>query len=300
MQIIRKDDLPFDLAKAAELAEYADERLMAVNEDIAKRYHEALCRKLNPVKEGVLEVNTLRFYPDAPDVVLKIDTDADMIEFASDDMSGAERYSAFLLTRNVENIGTHFPFSELVVEKGVTKIPDKLMNFCGGIQRLTLTDTVKAIGKNAFTNCVNLRYVSSLSSVEEIGERAFFGTSVRVLELSSAARYLGREILGVKKTQSDACEIEKYLIKLDARTAENSPGFNVVGEHKCGYLARAEGDYKLVYPVRSIGGSVKPLNSSEKMIFKALAYASVGEMPDEKKAQADKTKSFLSGLFKRK
>lgn len=302
MQIIRKDDLPFDLAKAAELAEYADDKLMEVGEEIAKRYHEALCRKLNPIREGVLEVNTLRFYPDSPDGILRIDTDADMIEFASDNMSGAERFKAFLLTRNVENIGTHFPFTELVVDKGVTKIPDKLMNFCGGIQRLTLSDTVKVIGKGAFIDCINLRYVSSLSSVEEIGEKAFYGTSVRVLELSGAARYLGREVLGIKSSRSDGVEIEKYLIKLDARAAENSPGFNVVGEHKCGYLVNDNGEHKLVYPIKSVGGSVKSLTGDEKMIFKALAYAALdGEAPKSGLAEAiDKTKGFFSGLFKRK
>ena len=300
MQLIRKDDLPFDLQKAAALAEYADIKLMAVSEKIAKRYHEALCYKLNPVKEGVLEVNTLRFYPDAPDGVLRIDTDADMIEFASDNMSGAERFKAFLLTRNVENIGAHFPFRELMVDNGVTRIPDKLMNFCGGIERLTLSDTVKVIGKNAFTDCVNLRYVSSLNGIEEIGERAFFGTGVRVLELSGAARYLGKEVLGIKASKSAECEIEKYIVRLDEKAAENSPGFNKVGEHKCGYIVRRDEEYRIVYPEKNVDGKVKPLTGKEKMIFKALAYAAADGAGEVKKSPVDKTKEFFSGLFKKK
>jgi hypothetical protein len=185
-------------------------------------------------------------------------------------MSGSERFRAFLLTRNVENIGTHFPFRELTVDKGVTKIPDKLMNFCGGIERLTLSDTVRVIGKNAFTDCVNLRYVSSLSSIEEIGERAFFGTGVRVLELSGAARYLGREVLGIKKALSGSCEIEKYIIRLDEKVVENSPGFNSVGEHRCGYIVRRDEEYRIVYPVKTVDGN-RVVGTCRTLIFPALA-----------------------------
>ena len=292
MQIIRKNDLPFDLLKAAELAAFAAQRLAAINEKTAMRYYDALCKRLNPVKEGVLEVNSLMFYPESPNGVLKIDTDADMIEFASDDMPGAERYKAFLLTRNVENIGTHFPFRELVVDKDVTKIPDKLMNFCGGIQRPTLSSSVKVIGREAFTSCVNLCHVSSLEGIEEIGEKAFFGTGIRILELSSACRYVGREVLGIKKSLSDSCEIHKYLIKLDERAAAGSPGFNTVGEHKCGYLLRKDGELKLVYPVKSVGGETKSLSGNEKMMFKALAYASAD---DEERSKAT---SFRTCLIK--
>lgn len=302
MQILRKTDLPFDLTKAARLAEYADARLKEVSETVAKRYHEALCRRLNPVKEGVLEVNTLCFFPDYEDGVLKIDTDADMIEFASDDMVGAERFKAFLLTPNVENIGTHFPFAELKVAEGVTRIPDKLMNFCGGIQRLTLSSTVKTIGKNAFTDCVNLRTVAPLSGVEEIGERAFFGTAIRVLELNNV-RYLGREVLGIKASKSADCEIEKYLIRLSVEAAKNSPGFNVVGEHKCGYIALDGDEYKMIYPVKMQNGKSKPLTSSEKMIFKALAYSSAETVVVKKTpitGAIEKTKDFFTGIFKRK
>ena len=299
MQIIRSNSLPFDLAKSAELAAYAANKLLAINEKAAHRYYEALSKRLNPVREGVLEVNSLMFYPDSPDGILRIDTDADMIEFASDDMPGAERYKAFLLTPNVGNIGTHFPFKELVVAEGVTHIPDNLMHFCAGIQRLTLSKTVKSIGKNAFTDCINLSTVSSLSRVEQIGERAFFGTSIRVLELGSGCRYLGREILGVHKARSEGCEIHKYLIKLDEELAKNSPGFNVVGEHKCGCLIRREGEMKLVYPIKKTASGNKGISGSEKMLFKALAYASAaGE--EAKLSSGGKVKSFFAGIFGKK
>jgi hypothetical protein len=174
------------------------------------------------------------------------------------------------------------------------------MNFCGGIERLTLSDTVRVIGKNAFTDCVNLRYVSSLSSIEEIGERAFFGTGVRVLELSGAARYLGREVLGIKKALSGSCEIEKYIIRLDEKVVENSPGFNTVGEHRCGYIVRRDEEYRIVYPVKTVDGKVKPLTGNEKMIFKALAYAAADGAGEVKKSTVDKTKEFFCGLFKKK
>ena len=297
-QMVNSASLPYSLAKASEIAVYASQRLLEINEKAAKRYYKPLCQRLNPVKEGVLEVNCLMFYPDFEDGVLRIDTEADTVEFASDDMPGAERFSAFLLTRNIENIGTHFPFRELIVDEGVRKIPDKLFHFCGGLERVKLSETVRIIGHSAFVDCVNLCSVAPLDKVEEIGSRAFFGTSIRTLDIPPSVRHLGSEILGIKKEKSAECEIEKYLFKIDADLTEASQGFNTVGLHKAGYILRRNGSLKLVYPSKSVGNASKALSGREKMIFKALAYASIDD--GDTKTGGFGIMDRLAGIFKRK
>lgn len=298
VQILKSESLPYSLSKASEIAVYACEKLLAVNEKAAKRYYAPLCQRLNPVKEGVLEVNCLMFYPEFSDGVLRIDTEADTVEFASDDMPGAERFSAFLLTRNIENIGTHFPFRELIVDEGVQKIPDKLFHFCGGLQRVKLSDSVRVIGDSAFVDCANLCSVAPLDKIEEIGSRAFFGTSIRTLDIPPSVRRLGSEILGVKTEKSAECEIEKYLFKIDSDLAQASQGFNAVGLHKAGYLARRNGKLKLIYPSKSVGSSAKALSGREKMIFKALAYASIDD--GDTKSSGFGVMDRLTEIFKRK
>ena len=298
VQILKIQSLPYSLSKASEIAVYACERLLTVNEKAAKRYYAPLCQRLNPVKEGVLEVNCLMFYPVFSDGMLRIDAEADTVEFASDEMLGAERFSAFLLTRNIENIGTHFPFKELVVDEGVERIPDRLFNFCGGLERVKLSDSVKVIGDSAFVDCANLCSVSPLDKVEEIGSRAFFGTSIRTLDIPPSVRRLGSEILGVKKEKSAECEIEKYLFKIDSDLAEASQGFNAVGLHKAGYIARMNGKLKLIYPSKNVGGSANTLNGREKMIFKALAYANIDD--GDTRSGGFGVMDRIKGIFKRR
>ncbi len=295
--------LPISLKSTAAAAYFATEKLRSSHPQLAKRYYPELCKRLNPIKEGVLEINTLVYYPESPDGVLRIDTDADSIEFESDKLAGAERFTAFLLTRGIENIGSFFPFRELVVDKSVTEIPERLMSFCSGLRRVTLSDTVRKIGADAFYGCVSLSAVAPLDKVEQIGDRAFFGTAIRTLELPDTVKKLGSEVIGAKKNAS--VPIEKYLIELDAELAQRSTGFNAVGEHSCGYITRKNGKFLLSYPQKCEDGAKKPLNRDEKRIFEALACISmdsesVGQVP---KTLADKAKSIAAsviGKFKRK
>ena len=141
--------------------------------------------------------------------------------------------------------------------------------------------------------------LKSMESVESIGDGAFFGTAIRVLDVQSNVKKLGKEVLGIRKSLSGECEISKYLIKLDAALAGSSEGFNAVGEHSCGYVVRENGKLKLIYPIKRSEGKVVPLVHSEKMIFKALAYASV-EDGDVKRTPIDTVKEFIGGIVKRK
>jgi hypothetical protein len=291
-EILYFDTLPMNLRTAARLAQIATEKLEANHPETAKSYYGALCKRLNPVREGVLEVHSLLYYPESPDGVLHIETQADSIEFCSDDLPGAENYSAFLLTDGIENIGNAYPFAELTVANGVTRIPSRLMNFCGNLRKVTLSSTVKSIGASAFSDCVNLKSVSPLDSLESIGDKAFYGTSVRVLDLPRGLKKLGKEVLGAK--EGAVTEIEKYLIELDAQTLAESPDFNKVGEHRCGYLSRQNDKCAVIYPEKTVGGAKKPLTHDEKMIFKALAAIS---MQNNGEGSADKISGTIGAVL---
>ena len=300
IELLRADRSLMSAEKAAAVASVAVSELKASNPEAAKRYAAPLCAKINPVRDGVLEINSLSFYEPDDSGVLKIETNADSIEFASDVMQGSERFAAFMLTKGIENIGTSFPFTELCVADGVTSIPEKLLCFASRLEVVRLSQTVKRIGKNAFTGCVNLRAVTPLDLVTEIGDGAFSDTAIRVLDVPPSVRRIGRALLGVRQGE---VEISKYLIKIDSELAEANEGFNVIGEHRCGYVARENGKLKLVYPVRYSGGKPKSLTHDEKMIFKALA-CSVIDNGDVRQGTFDKVKSSIVGLknkvFKKK
>ncbi len=266
-------------ADAAGAAHYATLKLLSSNPQAAKSYFPALCKRLNPLHDGVLEINSLMYYPESRDGVLRLDTDAHSIEFESDKMLGCERFNAFLLTENITNIGAAFPFEELVVDGGVTEIPDSMMCYCVKIRSVRLSKTVKRIGKSAFEGCVNLSSVAPLSDVTEIDDRAFYGTSVRTLDLPSSVERLGAEVLGAKKGED--VPLEKYLIELEYELARASAEFNRVGEHTCGYVTRKNGKFSLNYPQKTVGGKKTALDANEKRIFEALACVSMENTDDE-------------------
>ena len=273
--ILRKKNLPFSLGRASATAEYAYDKLSEISAEKAELYRNALCRRLNPQKDGVLEINTLRFYPETENGVFSAYENTDTIEFASDNMSGSKNFRAFLLKKGVETIGVHFPFEHLITDRDVEKIPDKLICFCGKLRKVTLGPEVSLVGRSAFEGCVNLSAIENTDKLKEISDRAFFGTAVRVLDISPETKKLGREILGCGARASEHCEIEKYLIKLDASLAAKSKGFNNVGAHKCGYITRKKGKLRLYYPMKNVNGAVRQVSEREKMIFKALAYANI-------------------------
>ena len=194
-------------------------------------------------------------------------------------------------------------YEQLITDSDVEKIPDKLICFCGKLRKVTLSEKVTSVGKSAFEGCINLSVVENTENLREISDRAFFGTSIRVLDIPGSVRKLGKEILGCGPKASEQCEIEKYLIKLDASLAAKSKGFNNVGAHKCGYIVRKKGKLRLCYPMKSVKGSYKPVSEREKMIFKALAYTSIDKEDIElvkSESKLQKITDKLKSLFRPK
>lgn len=280
--------LPKDTAYAAS---YAYNELKKLMPEKARSLRQSLCDKLNPITEDILEINTLSFYEKTRDGVLELNTDASIIEFSSDDVPGRERFRAFRLTNGIESIGTHFPFTELIVGSDVSVIPDRLLFCCEKVEKVTLSPSVTVIGKEAFSNCVRLSSINLGSSIVAIGDMAFFNTAIRVLELPASIKRLGSEILGVMKKRTAEANVSQYLMIVNEQT-EKAQNWNAVGEHFCGYVVKKRIGAEMYYPIKN-----EPLTMREKMIFEALAYSKTD--PSEFKKGSNNIKDKLSAFFKK-
>lgn len=279
---------PRDTAYAAS---YAYNELKKILPDKARSLRQSLCDKLNPITEDILEINTLSFYEKTRDGVLELNTDASIIEFSSDDVPGKERFRAFRLTNGIESIGTHFPFTELIVSDDVSVIPDRLLFCCEKLEKVTLSPAVTVIGKEAFSNCVRLSSINLGSSISAIGDMAFFNTAIRVLEIPSSVKHVGSGILGVLKKHTEETDVSRYLMIINEQT-EKMRDWNAVGEHFCGYVVKKRIGAEMYYPIKN-----ETLTTREKMIFEALVYSKID--PSEFKKGSANIKDKLSALFKK-
>ena len=119
---------------------------------------------------------------------------------------------------------------ELVIEEGITKIPDFLFKGCTSLRRVTLPgtlteidmgafesctglasirlpDTLEKIGVSAFKNCTELTEIKIPGSVNEIEALAFNGCS----QLSAVELCKGTEIIGISAF-SDCANLTKIIL----------------------------------------------------------------------------------------
>lgn len=290
---------------AAYVASYAYNELKRLMPEKAEALRESLCAKINPVSDGILEINSLTFYNTARDGILRLHTEASVIEFSSDDIPGKDNWRSFCLTNGIENIGTHFPFKELIVENGVEMIPDRLLFCCENVEKVTLSPSVKVIGREAFANCIRLSSIELGESVTEIKSMAFFNTAIRILEIPRSVKSLGADVLGVMRKRTPNTDISQYLMITYEQTSVRDQNWNGVGAHRCGYVVRKRLGADLFYPIKSEisedGASrAVPLTTREKMIFEALAYSKVDPSEFEKGRASGSLKDKLTSFFKNK
>lgn len=62
---------------------------------------------------------------------------------------------------------------KIILEPGITSIPDELFEYYTNLESITIPSTVKTIGKSAFSSCVRLKELYLPEGVETIGESAF-------------------------------------------------------------------------------------------------------------------------------
>ncbi|MBR3554005.1 MAG: leucine-rich repeat protein [Clostridia bacterium] len=83
----------------------------------------------------------------------------------------------------------------VVVEKGVTSLPDYAFTDCENLTAVKLPKTLKSIGLNAFENCVSLETITLPAGVTTIGRDAFKNcTALREVTLSDAMTALPDEL----------------------------------------------------------------------------------------------------------
>ena len=81
--------------------------------------------------------------------------------------------------RRLEGDLTFNPFSkhkrinEVIIEEGLTEIPDWAFDGCDSLERIVIPGSVKRIGFNAFTKCSHLKQVKMSEGLTEIDNTAF-------------------------------------------------------------------------------------------------------------------------------
>ena len=99
--------------------------------------------------------------------------------------------------KGTEPIATYMDKSQLEsiktvnIERGVVRLVGTFQN-CYNLTTVTISDTVKEIGENAFAECKDLYSVNILSSVTEIGARAFQGcTHLESIKIPASVTKIG-------------------------------------------------------------------------------------------------------------
>lgn len=97
-------------------------------------------------------------------------------------------------SRNDELRNKFRNITTLIVDKGITSIPEKAFNYCSNLAYVELSDTVNLIGRFAFTNDKNLRTVkfTNGSNLERIDESAFENTNISNINISKVTRIKDR------------------------------------------------------------------------------------------------------------
>lgn len=72
-----------------------------------------------------------------------------------------------------KTFANNYVIKSVVIEEGVTNIPDELLAHCYNIETVVIPSTVRSIGASAFANCERLRSVVVPPSVKSIGDHAF-------------------------------------------------------------------------------------------------------------------------------
>jgi hypothetical protein len=99
----------------------------------------------------------------------------------------------------------------LSVGDGITKIADSAFKNFSMLNGITLSTSVKTIGKSAFEGCSSLRTVSLYDSgVTEIGNRAFYGSGVESFAGGSSLRIIGEEAFA--KTRIRTLELSETQV----------------------------------------------------------------------------------------
>ncbi len=300
-------NMPIRMTSAAEetaTIEYAYERLLETGADLSENLKQTVSYRVNPIREGCMEVNSMLFFALPADGYFKLPADVQGVEFMADNVPGSERFRAFKLTPNVKHIGANFPFKEIIVGNDVTKIPADLI--CGAVhlKRVRLSRSVTSIGAGAFADCVNLTKVDFKEGLRKIGSKAFFNTGIRSAILPASLSDIGDEAFSMGREDSVSLDLSKVLFVVNPEVPNCGKRYwNRIGNHRFGYLVRKKYSLSIVYPVKArltAKGKLRPdvLTEEEKRAFKELAcnYAAImtgGEVTTVDEPLGEKIRNML-------
>lgn len=97
---------------------------------------------------------------------------------------------------------TDAPVREVVIEEGITSIPDGFFRNCSDITAVKLPKSLRKIGGEAFSGCSSLAELNLPDNLEEIGTGAFAYCPVKEIILPSAmGSVTGREFSGMNRLE---------------------------------------------------------------------------------------------------
>ncbi|GFH43784.1 hypothetical protein CTEN210_00257 [Chaetoceros tenuissimus] len=93
-------------------------------------------------------------------------------------------------------------WQQIIIEEGVTEIPDFTFDHCYNIKRVIFANTVIRIGRCVFYWCKNLEYIKLSISLEVIGSYAFLSCDLSSVFIPPTCREIGAHAFSKNKNLS--------------------------------------------------------------------------------------------------
>lgn len=107
---------------------------------------------------------------------------------------GCSKISSLTIPKGVAEVSDQAFYDsvkELIVEEGMTVLPDNLSERNENLEKVVLPSTLKKIGVSCFEGCTALTEINIPDSVETIGERAFDNCAFEEITLPSSLKQIG-------------------------------------------------------------------------------------------------------------
>jgi hypothetical protein len=126
------------------------------------------------------------------------------------------------------NVGTlYVPL--LVVNDGVTNIPDNAFRGRSDIKSIIIPDSVTSIGVESFKGCTGLTSLIIPTSVTTIGDRAFYGCSnLPSITIPASVKSIGKDVFGSGCKNIKSTVITTSVMKNDKVLSKDDSYFDSV------------------------------------------------------------------------
>lgn len=188
---------------------------------------------------------------------------------------------------------THPDVEKVIIEDGVTQIPDNLFKGCTNLTTIVFPDTLDRIGSYSFEKCTSLKDFTVPDSVTTLGTAIIEYSGVEYLKIgSSISNCPGTSFLNTEKLKKveisegveEICygmfmycnEIEEIHLPSTLKKIENTAFYGMEPIEKIYYNGTRE-DWKKV-----AGGTLNPGISSKNIVF-----LKEPEVPDKEEIEPD-------------